>query len=141
MRSLCKRSTMSILLAAAGLLIAACSKSTTQPTKTTVEGQTSTAPSVAAAKKEHQSLVRFINTTQSPKDLFYQDMAAFTNVPFEAVTPYTELPSGHPDAHELMLYNASNDVGTPLTRNSDFENVDRIIGGPHSTPSTHLANS
>jgi hypothetical protein len=42
------------------------------------------------------------------------------------VTPYAELPSGRPDAHhEIKLYNASNEVGVPLARNSQVENAGR----------------
>jgi uncharacterized protein DUF4397 len=114
----------------ATLLITACSKST-QPAQTTVDGQTSTSPSAAQARKELNTLVRFINATQTAKDLYYRvaadrDAAAFTNVPFETVTPYTELPSGRPDAHhEIKLYSASNGVGVPLARNSQVENAGR----------------
>ena len=114
----------------ATLLITAWSNSP-QPTQTTVDGQTSTSPSAAKARRELTTLVRFINATQTPKDLYYRvtadrDTAAFTNVPFGTVTPYTELPSGRPDAHhEIKLYNASNEVGVPLARNSQVENAGR----------------
>src|ERR1700688_3715471 len=88
---------------AATLSIAACSKSP-QPAQTTVDGQTSTSPSAAQAAKKQKTLIRFINATQTPKDLYYRvaadrDAAAFTHVPFETVTPYTALPSDRPDAH------------------------------------------
>jgi hypothetical protein len=53
------------------LWIAACSKSP-QPAQTTVEGQTSTSPSAAQARKELNTLVRFINATQTSKDLYYR---------------------------------------------------------------------
>lgn len=114
----------------ATLLITACSKSP-QPAQTTVDGQTSTSPSAAQARKKLNTLVRFINATQTPKDLYYRvaadrDVAVFTRVPFETVTPYTELPSGRPDAHhEIKLYSASNGVGVPLARNSQVENAGR----------------
>jgi Domain of unknown function (DUF4397) len=110
-----------ILPILAAMLAAACSKSTL-PTETTVDGATSTAPSAAAAKQGKKTLIRFINATQGPKDLYFQDMPAFTKVEYESVTPYMALPSPRPDAHhELKLYNSSSDVGTPLISNSEPE--------------------
>jgi len=103
------------------MLAAACSKSNL-PTETTVNGATSTAPSTAAAKQEQKTLFRFINATQSPKDLYFQDLPAFTRIESGSVTPYAALASPRPEAHhELKLYNSSSDVGTPLGTNSEPE--------------------
>jgi hypothetical protein len=118
--------TATTLLITAMLLIGACSRSP-QPTETTVDNKTSTAPSAAAAKQEKETLVRFINATSSSKDVYYRDMAAFTKVPSQTVTPYIGLPGGRQDSrHDLKLYNSANEVGTPLTVNA--EGVPQSVG-------------
>ena len=114
----------SLLIASltSAVFMGACSKSSL-PVETTVEGTTSTAPSAASAKQEQKTLIRFINATQGPKDLYFQDMPAFTNIDFAGITPYMALPNSHPDArHDLKLYNSANAVGVPIASNSEVEN-------------------
>jgi len=111
----------SALMVLGALLAAACSKPSL-PTETTVEGATSTAPSTAAAKQEHKTLLRFINATAGSKDLYFQDELAFRKVESAAVTPYLALLSPRADAHhELKLYDSTNPGGKPLISDSEPE--------------------
>ncbi len=111
----------SVLVVFGALLAAACSRPSF-PTETTVEGATSTAPSTANAKQEQKTLLRFINATGGPKDLYFQDVLAFRSVESAAVTSYLALPSPRADAHhELKLYDSANPVGTPLITDSEPE--------------------
>ena len=103
------------------LLAVSCSRPSF-PSETTVDGATSTAPSPAAAKQEQKTLLRFINATGGPKDLYFQDVLAFRGVESEAVTSYLALSSPRADAHhELKLYDSTNPVGTPLVTDSEPE--------------------
>jgi len=111
----------SALMVLGALLAAACSKPSL-PTETTVEGATSTAPSTAAAKQEHKTLLRFINATAGSKDLYFQDELAFRKVESAAVTPYLALLGPRADAHhELKLYDSTNPGGKPLISDSEPE--------------------
>ncbi len=111
----------SSVLILGALLAASCSRSSL-PSETTVDGATSTAPSPAAARQEQKTLLRFINATGSPKDLYFQDVLAFRNAESAGVTSYLALPSPRGDAHhELKLYDSSNPVGTPLMTDSEPE--------------------
>ena len=111
----------SSVLILSALLAVACSRSSL-PSETTVDGATSTAPSTGAAKQEQKTLLRFINATDGPKDLYFQDAVAFRRVESAAVTSYLALPSPRPDAHhELKLYDSASAVGTPLITNSEPE--------------------
>ncbi len=103
------------------LLAASCSRPSF-PSETTVDGATSTAPSPAAAKQEQKTLLRFINATGGPKDLYFQDVLAFRSAEADAITSYLALPSPRGDAHhELKLYASANPVGTPLITDSEPE--------------------
>jgi hypothetical protein len=103
------------------LLAASCSRPSF-PSETTVDGATSTAPSPTAAKQEQKTLLRFINATSGPKDLYFQDVLAFRRVDSEDVTSYLALPSPRADAHhELKLYASANPVGMPLVTDSEPE--------------------
>jgi len=102
--------------AAAILGLAACNKTTTAPTRTTVGTNTSTAPSGQTAKAGDKALVRFINATSTPKDLYFGDDSAFSNIgPLDA-SPYQELPA---DRRQFKLYSAGKDTGNPLVSNSE----------------------
>jgi hypothetical protein len=110
----------SVLILSA-LLAASCSRPSFS-SETTVDGATSTAPSPAAAKQEQKTLLRFINATGGPKDLYFQDVLAFRRVDAQDVTSYLVLPSPRADArHELKLYDSANPVGTPLVNDSESE--------------------
>jgi len=109
------------VLILSALLAVSCSRPSF-PSETTVDGATSTAPSPAAAKQEQRTLLRFINATRSPKDLYFQDVLAFRRADSEDVTSYLALPNPRADAHhELKLYNSANPVGTPLVTDSQPE--------------------
>ena len=111
----------SVLMVLGALLAAACSRSSF-PSETIVEGDTSSAPSTADAKQEHKTLLRFINGTGEPKDLYFRDLLAFRRVESAEVTAYVALPSPRADArHELKLYDSANPVGTPLISDSEPE--------------------
>ena len=109
------------LLLLSVLLAFSCSRPSF-PSETTVEGATSTAPSTAAAKQEQKTLLRFINATGGPKDLYFQDVLAFRSAQANAISSYRALPSPRADAHhELKLYDSANPVGTPLVADSEPE--------------------
>jgi hypothetical protein len=109
------------VLILSALLAVSCSRPSF-PSETTVDGATSTAPSPAAAKQEQRTLLRFINATRGPKDLYFQDVLAFRRAGPEDVTSYLALPSPRADAHhELKLYNSANPAGTPLVTDSQPE--------------------
>ena len=109
------------VLMLSALLAVSCSRPSF-PSETTVDGATSTAPSPAAAKQEQRTLLRFINATRGPKDLYFQDVLAFRRADSDDVTSYLALPSPRADAHhELKLYNSANPVGTPLVTDSQPE--------------------
>jgi len=109
------------VLILSALLAVSCSRPSF-PSETTVDGATSTAPSPAAAKQEQRTLLRFINATRGPKDLYFQDVLAFRRADSDEVTSYLALPSPRADAHhELKLYNSANPVGTPLVTDSQPE--------------------
>ena len=109
------------VLILSALLAVSCSRPSF-PSETTVDGATTTAPSPAAAKQEQRTLLRFINATRGPKDLYFQDVLAFRRADPEDVTSYLALPSPRADAHhELKLYNSANPVGRPLVTDSQPE--------------------
>jgi hypothetical protein len=115
MMTLIRTATLSIG-AAAILALAGCSSTTKQPSQSTTGGSTSTAPSGTTAKIEDKALVRFVNATPAPKDLYFGDMNAFSNVAPMAASAYSELPA---DRHDFKLYSAGNDTGDPLASNSE----------------------
>jgi hypothetical protein len=96
--------------------LTACTKTTKEPSQSTTGGDTSTAPSGALSKVEDKALVRFVNATPLPKDLYFGDLSAFSNVAARAASPYIQLPA---DRREFKLYVAGNDAGTPLATNSE----------------------
>ncbi|MDP9114162.1 MAG: DUF4397 domain-containing protein [Acidobacteriota bacterium] len=110
------------VLLLSALLAVSCSKPSLS-SETTVDGATSTAPSPAVAKQEQKTLLRFINATGAPKDLYFQDAPAFRHVEANDITFYEALPSPRGDAHhELKLYNSTSPVGAPLIADSEPEN-------------------
>lgn len=80
-------------------------KTTEEASKTKAGAQTSTAPAGEQAKAASAALVRFINATATPKDLYFGDAPAFTEAAFKKVTPYRELPA---QRHEFKLYARGN---------------------------------
>lgn len=102
------------------LLGAACSKPTTEPTASKGAGSSATTPSGAEAKRTSQALVRFVNATPEPKDLYFGDTKPFASVPPETATAYMELPS---ERHQFKLYSAGNNIGDPLATNSESPNA------------------
>jgi hypothetical protein len=96
--------------------LAACSRPTTQPSRTADGGAASTAPSGASAKREDKALVRFINATSSSKDLYFGNVMAFSSVAAKAASPYLELPA---DRNEYKLFETGRTVGDPLATNSE----------------------
>lgn len=107
---------MPIGVSIAVLGLAACSKPTTEPSRTADGGAASTAPSGAAAKREDKALVRFINATASPKDLYFGNAMAFSNLASNAASPYLELPA---DRNEYKLFESGHSGGDPLATNSE----------------------
>ena len=91
---------------AAILGISACNKTTTEPSRTSSGGATSTAPSGQDAKSADKALVRFINATPFPKDLYFGEVSAFSNVAPDAASAYSELPA---QRHDFKLFTAGED--------------------------------
>jgi hypothetical protein len=78
-------------------LLAGCSKvkPTSQDTETKAGGQTSVAPAGKAVAKQNKALVRFLNADPSGTryDLWFDDSKTYTNVKYQRLTPYDELPA------------------------------------------------
>jgi hypothetical protein len=106
--------------------LAACTRTTTEQSKSTASGSTSTAPSGTAARTEDKALVRFVNATPSSKDLYFGDMTAFSNVPARTATGYMELPANR---HDFKLY----DAGSAATGNALATNSEGPSAGHHYT--------
>jgi len=97
--------------------LAACTRTTTEQSKSTASGTTSTAPSGTDARSADKALVRFVNATPAAKDLYFGDVTAFSNVPARTATGYTEVPS---ERHEFKLFDAGNAaMGNALATNSE----------------------
>src|SRR5260221_12969433 len=73
--------------------LTACTKPSEEPTVTTSNGSTSTAPSGAEARKANVALVRFLNATPASRDLYFGDSKPFASVRAQSISPYVELPS------------------------------------------------
>jgi hypothetical protein len=97
----------------------ACSsnKTTEQAVQTKAPGQNSSSPAGADAKKADRALVRFVNATAEPKDLYFGDTAVFQNIGNKKVTRYMEVPS---ERHEFKLMAAGQPAtGTALASDSE----------------------
>jgi hypothetical protein len=129
--------TVTLSVSAAAILgLAACNKTTTEPSQTSTGGSTSTAPSGASAKVEDKALVRFLNATSAPKDLYFGDATAFLNIAPQAASPYSELPA---DRHDFRLFEAGNHAGNPIATNSEGPTAGKhytivAMSGPNGLP-------
>ncbi len=129
--------TATLTMSAAAILgLAACSSTTTQPSQSSSNGSTSTAPSGTAAKGQDKALVRFLNATPDPKDLSFGETPAFSNIAPLAASSYAELPA---ERREFKLYAAGSDTGTPLATNNDSPFAGKhytivAMNGPDGTP-------
>jgi len=94
----------------------ACNKTTQEASKTTTENGTSTAPSGSEAKRADTALVRFVNATLDPKDIFFGDTKPVSNLAAGSVTPYMQLPT---ERHEFKLFDAGRSTGDPLSTDSE----------------------
>jgi len=108
----------SFVLAAA--IFTGCSRTekTEQATQTEAGGQTSVAPSGKSAAKHDRALVRFLNADPSGTryDLWFGDSRTYTNVKYQRLTPYDELPASR---DEFRLSSAGGDKTQPLAANSE----------------------
>jgi hypothetical protein len=81
------------------ILLAGCSnvKPTSQDTETNASGQTSVAPAGKAVAKQNKALVRFLNADPGATryDLWFDGSKTYTNVKYQRLTPYDELPATH----------------------------------------------
>jgi len=68
---------------------------TSQDTETNAGGQTSVAPAGKAVAKQNKALVRFLNADPGTTryDLWFDDSKSYTNVKYQRLTPYDELPA------------------------------------------------
>jgi hypothetical protein len=77
--------------------LAGCSriKPTSQDTETNAGGQTSVAPAGKAVAKQNRALVRFLNADPGVTryNLWFEDSKTYTNVKYQRLTPYDELPA------------------------------------------------
>ena len=81
------------------VFLAGCSNSkpTIQDTETNAGGQTSVAPAGRAVAKQNMALVRFLNADPGTTryDLWFDKAKTYTNVRYQRLTPYDELPATH----------------------------------------------
>ena len=102
-------------------------KKTDEPSTTTADGKTSTAPSGKEAARSKMALVRFVNAVPGqPMDLWFGDQNAFQNTAFKSVTPYRELPG---ERHDLQLRFA----GSPNTGDAKAIDSEGLNDGGHYT--------
>lgn len=99
-------------------------KTTKEATETRGGGQASAAPSGEQAKQVDRALVRFVNATATPKDLYFGDAAVVHGAAFRAATPYRELPA---ERHDFKLFAAGN-TSEVLATNSEG-----LTAGKHYT--------
>ena len=106
--------------------ITGCTKKTEQPTTSSADGRTSTAPSGREAANQKMALVRFVNATPGQKDLWFGNDQAFTNIAYKTVTSYRELPGKRED---FKLRTA----GTADQGNGEATNSEGLTDGAHYT--------
>jgi hypothetical protein len=118
MTHLSTRFITSFVLAAAIFTGCSRTKKTEQPTQTDAGGQTSVAPSGESAAKLDRALVRFLNADPSGAryDLWFGESRTYTNVKYQRLTPYDELPAKR---DEFRLSSAGGDKTQPLASNSE----------------------
>lgn len=79
------------------VFLAGCSsiKPTSQDTETNAGGQTSVGPAGNAVAKQNKALVRFLNADPGATryDLWFDKAKTYTNVRYQRLTPYDELPA------------------------------------------------
>jgi len=117
------------VFAAACVLLAAvgCNKKTDEPSTSTADGKTSTAPSGKEAARQKMALVRFVNAVPGqPMDLWFGDQNAFGNTAYKTVTPYRELPG---ERREFALRFA----GAANTADSKAKDSEGLNDGGHYT--------
>src|SRR5882724_6462653 len=108
-----KRTSLALIIFGTGALLSfpACTKPTQEPSVSSSGGAASTAPSGAEAKKVDVALVRFVNATPAPRDLYFGDSKPFVNVSSHSVSPYVQLPS---ERHEFKLLPSGTAPAEPL---------------------------
>jgi len=120
---------LSLLLAAALFLAAACSSESkqTQPVISKTDSGTSTAPPAKEVSQRDNALVRVINAVPATNaiDVFADDQKMFEGVSFKNVTPYKELSDSR---HAFRVREAGKDNEQPIAENSEG-----LSGGKHYT--------
>lgn len=116
----------SALVACVALTVTGCAKKTEEPTTSTAAGRTSMSPSGQQAANQKMALVRFVNATGQPMDLWFGDTKPFSDTAYKTVTPYRELPG---ERHDFQLRPAGQaNNGEPSAKNSEG-----LTGGAHYT--------
>ena len=139
------------------ILLAGCSnvKPTSQDTETNAGGQTSVAPAGKAIAKQNKALVRFLNADPGATryDLWFDSSKTYTNVKYQRLTPYDELPatrgefrlraSGWDDTEPVAAQPARLDSGKRYTvvalRDADGNMALDVITDNLTPPSTGKA--
>ena len=113
-----KQMKLSLFLAAALLLVAACSNEPkqTQPVVSTTDSGTSTAAPAKEAAQRNNALVRVINAAPDAVDVFANDQKTFEAIAFKQVTPYKELPDTR---YTFRVRQAGKDSEQPIAENSE----------------------
>jgi hypothetical protein len=108
-------------LACASLIVIGCASKTNQSTTSRSEGHTSTAPSGQEAAKSKVALVRFVNAAPERASLDFGNMSLFSDVAYNTVTPYKEVPGERHD-FKLVATGAHTKNGKPVTESEGLSN-------------------
>lgn len=143
-------------LSLAILTVAACQDRSRDdvPVVTTTPGGTSTAPAADSAERRDNALVRVVNAIPQPStiDVYADDVRAFENVAFKAVTPYHEM-DGQYYAFRLQPAAGVGRTDRPVTNREGLDDGDfytifalpgepaqlRIVEDDHSAPAAGKA--
>jgi hypothetical protein len=107
---------MFVLVTPALLFVGACSNSNTDQTRARTR-DAEPATNAPAPKTTDRAFVRFVDAhSVAPADLYFGDTKAFSDVQFETVTKYRELPA---ERHEFALKDAGKANQDPLAKNSE----------------------
>lgn len=104
---------LTAVAASVALLTTGCSRKTAESTTSTAAGQSSTAPSGEQAAKAKVALVRFVNGVPGrAANLAFGDAQLFTDIAYDTVTPYKEVPG---ERHDFKLSTGRERGNAPVT--------------------------
>lgn len=118
-----KQMIFSLGISLALLITAACNAESkrSEPVSTTTDKGTSTAPPAKEAAERDKALVRIVHAVPGGQalDAFVGDTKEFTNITYNTVTPYKEVPSLRHVHKQFALRPAGQDAAPPLAKDTE----------------------